>query len=74
MLTPERLYDKDKTREVLAEWGSAAVSQSLRALLDRKLLTRRSSDRDRITPGRNYRTSEKYLHFVCEGNLNADGH
>lgn len=63
ILTPEALHDNIKTRQTLAAWGQDAVTESLQALLDKKLVVRSSSDRDRIVPGRNYRLSEKYLHF-----------
>ena len=73
VLTPEALHDKDKTRRVLAKWGSLPVTEAVQTLAEKRLLTRSSSDRERIAPGRNYRLSERcVVHIVSL--LTSDGH
>jgi hypothetical protein len=74
ILTPEAQHDKDKTKLLLQIWGPNAVSESVQNLFDKKLLTRASSDRERIIPGRNYRISDKYPPIVgtsLTGNLDG---
>ena len=61
MLTPDEMYDKDKTREALKACGNTVVGQASSRLIDRKLIIRISNDRERHAPGRNFRTAEKYV-------------
>jgi len=61
VVTPENVYDKNKAKELLTQCGNQVVSQCLQNLLDARLITRANAEQERLVPGRQFRSTDKYI-------------